>query len=184
MGSHYIRVYSVDDSRLRAALGSRDASVRSEWLQLVRRSGAGLPKSDSTAREEAVNQLVEGGVSPGERPDGHHFGFAFLELCKEWSDRHVVLECYVSPSFPGLWELAAQARPNPFGVPTSPYGLGHVGWHDASDVARLRRAFAAIEVDAPGISRLGGTPENLAAIDSVLSHAESVGRGIIVSWAA
>jgi hypothetical protein len=179
-----VRVYSVDDERLRAAIGSGDRSILADWLGAVRAQAGRLPGDEVNGRERAAEQLVAGGIPASERDDGHHFGFAFLALCEAWADCQVVVECYVTEAFPALWVLAARASPNPFGVPQSPYGSGHVGWHEPSAVPSLRRALAAVRAGDPGLTRFGGTAENVAALEVVLIHAEASGRGVVVSWAA
>ncbi len=184
MGSHFVRVFSVDEGRLRAALASGDPGVLAAWLRAIRDRAAHLPPGEVEARQAAAGQLVAGGVPPGERPDGDHFGHAFLALCAAWADRAAVVECRVAEAFPALWQLAAGAGPNPFGVPQSPHGAGHVGWHAPGAVPGLRRALAAAPAGDPALARLGGTAENVAALDGVLAHAEAAGRGVVVSWAA
>jgi hypothetical protein len=183
MGSQFVDLYSVDEARIRSALGSGDRKARNAWLRAIRKQVGRLPEADIEAREEAAEQLIAGGVPPGDRPDGHHFGYAFLALCEAWADRRSTIECYVIETFPALWALAAQAGPNPFGVPQSPYASGHVGWHEPSAVPRLRQAFAAVRAGDPALARFGGSAENIGAIDSVLAHAEGAGRGVVVSWA-
>jgi len=178
-----VSVYSVDDARVRAAIGSGDRKARNAWLRAIRKQVGRLAEDKIEAQEEAAEQLVAGGVPPGERPDGHHFGYAFLALCEAWADEKATVECYVAEAFPALWALAAGARPNPFGVPQSPYATGHVGWHGPAAVPRLRRALAAVRAGDPALSRFGGSAENVAAIDAVLAHAEAAGRGVVVSWA-
>jgi hypothetical protein len=182
MGSHFVYVYSVDDARIRAALGSGDRKALNAWLRAIRKQAGGVPESDVEAREEAAEQLIAGGVAPGERHDGHRFGYAFQALCEAWADRRAVVDCYVAKPFPALWALAARAAPNPFGVPQSPHGSGHVGWHEPSAVPALRRALAETPVADPALERFGGTPGNVAELDAVLAHAEAAGRGVVVSW--
>jgi hypothetical protein len=152
-------------------------------LGAIRKDAGNLAEDGIEAREAAAEQFIAGGVRPGERPDGHDFGHAFLALCDAWADRRAVVECYVTRSFPALWALAEQAGANPFGVPSSPYGTGHVGWHGPAAVPALRRAFAAVRRGDPALVRFGGTADNLAALDRVLAHAEASGRGVVVSWA-
>lgn len=93
MGSHFVRVYSVDDVRIRSALGSGDRNTLIDWLQAILKDARYLSEIEIQAREEAAEQLVSGDIQPGERSDGHYFVNAFLALCAAWADRHAVIEC-------------------------------------------------------------------------------------------
>jgi hypothetical protein len=117
VGSHFVRVYSVDDVRVRAALGSGDRKPLNAWLRAIRKQGGRLAEDDIEAQEEAAEKLIAGGVPPGARSEGRHFGYAFLALCGAWADRQAVVECYVAEAFrpcgrwrPGLARTRSACR--------------------------------------------------------------------------
>ena len=55
---------------------------------------------------------------------------------------------------------------------------------EPSSVPGLRQGLMAAQAGDPQVARLGGTADNVAALDAVLAHAEALGRGVVVSWAA
>jgi hypothetical protein len=182
MGSHYVSVCSLDDQRVRGALGSADRKVRTAWLRLIRKEVGRVEEQIIEAREEAAEAMIAGDYAPGARPDGHHFEYALVALCEGWADAVARIECHVHDTFPVLWYTVAQAQPNPFGIPYGEYSPIQIGWHSPAEVTERRAALAQIDMDNATRRRSGCTPQNVAAIDKVLAHAEKRGRGAVVVW--
>src|SRR5262249_39547177 len=163
---HFVLICSVDERRLKGAIGSNDEAILHEWLSLLRKEGSVIPDYSIQAREEAARRLVAGDFAPGECDEGTDFGYAFEELCRAWANEQKDIECYVDEAFPQLWDLVTGAAP-PFGLPTSPFGVPVVGWHAGPAVVKHRSAFAAVRSDK-ALRKYGGTSENFADIDTVL----------------
>ncbi len=174
---HFVGVYSVDEARLRAVLGSSERELSARWIERVRQEAGRLGDGAVVAAE----RLAAGDFHTGECDDGSLYGHVFALLCDMTADRRVKIEAYVSEAFPELWDFVTRSVPNPYGLPTSPYGWPYFGSWAAGDVMRHRKAFRAA-ISLPGRERHGGTEMNMEGIDAVLSHAQDAGRGVLVYW--
>jgi hypothetical protein len=181
MGSHFVNVCSVDEERIRGALGSGDRKVLNAWLRAIRKRGKATYRSESDieGEEEAAECLIAGSVANGKSANGHHYGHAFEVLCELWADDSETVECRVDAACRALVRLASGGTTAPFGVPASPYGVPDVRRHEPSELGELRALFAAARGASAELERYIG-PEDIEAIDRVLAHAQGAGRGVIV----
>ena len=181
MGSHFVYVCSVDEDRIRRAFGSGDRKVLNAWLRAIRKRGKATYRSEDVieAEEEAAEQLIAGGVTGGESPDGHHYGHAFEALCEMWADDSEMVECRVGEECPILVRLASGGAGAPFGLPTSPHGVPDIRRHDLADIGELRAEFATARMASEDLDN-SISPDDIEAIDRVLDHAQRAGRGVIV----
>src|SRR5262249_39440760 len=108
MGSHFVDICSIDEHRLKGALGSKDQAILQEWLGLIRKNARSVGDDTIQAREEVAKKMIAGDFAAGEAADGAHFGYAFEELCRAWASKHEVIECYVDDAFPQLWDFVVK----------------------------------------------------------------------------
>ena len=182
MGSHFVHVCSIDQGRIKTALGSKDQGILSKWLSAIRKNGNDWPEETRLECEEAARRMIAGDYSADECEDGHAFGYALQEYCRDWSAAQAVLECYVDVDWPQFWEFVVEGKGPQLEIPTSSSGVPTVNLHVGSEIARHRKAFALVNPGDGEFENFGGTSQNLTELDKVLADAENSGRVVVVFW--